>query len=420
MIKPKVQALFNFIDFLDENKKEYIEKYLPLCNELRALDNQKQALNPNDNYKDKLSYDKIQNQIAEKFPIIKENIYKPITDKLQELGIWLGDDGFSSIWNGNFSEISSLKENFSESDKAQIFIYKQKYLDFRAETNSNFLSLAYAFEALDTILKVLFDFFRDTNENEFKGFETNVTEVASVVELVKSLKENKGKGIQNFVIAEKMVSGDNYTEKGNKLPNIKNEVNINTKIYMGDQIQTGDISNNSGQIAVGKGNKTEVNSSNPLAKKTFPWEKVQLIVDIVALIFTVLQLLHTWQNKSDDDKKITGVWSMTSKVIEADLKKYIGLEIKWRLFLTEKDQRVKGTAEKIAVNNEELKFSDRTKMDLEGHIKDNVITLNYDEYGKQLTTTGILTVTINGNKFNGNFSQTASNSKGEIVGYKLE
>lgn len=30
MVPPRIQALFDFIDYLDKNKKVYIEKYIPL------------------------------------------------------------------------------------------------------------------------------------------------------------------------------------------------------------------------------------------------------------------------------------------------------------------------------------------------------------------------------------------------------
>ncbi|SFS88474.1 hypothetical protein [Sphingobacterium wenxiniae] len=182
MIPQKIQALFEFIDFLDKNKEHYIQKYIPLCNELTELDKQRSSLKPNKNYKDKLSYDFIQEEIKEKFIPITENIYKPITSKLQELGIWAGDEIYTSIWNNNISEISDFKRNFSEADIKQIFHYKQKYLNFRTETNSDFLCLSFVFSNLDEILKELFDFFKDTDENEFESFEPEIIECKSIEE----------------------------------------------------------------------------------------------------------------------------------------------------------------------------------------------------------------------------------------------
>ena len=40
MIPEKIKSIFKFIDFLDKNKEEYIQKYLQLCNELKKIKEQ--------------------------------------------------------------------------------------------------------------------------------------------------------------------------------------------------------------------------------------------------------------------------------------------------------------------------------------------------------------------------------------------
>lgn len=37
MIIKEIQNIFEFISFLDSNKKDYIGKYLPICEELKKL-----------------------------------------------------------------------------------------------------------------------------------------------------------------------------------------------------------------------------------------------------------------------------------------------------------------------------------------------------------------------------------------------
>ncbi|MBK8955282.1 MAG: hypothetical protein IPM34_06975 [Saprospiraceae bacterium] len=143
------------------------------------------------------------------------------------------------------------------------------------------------------------------------------------------------------------------------------------------------------------------------------YTKIGTIVGILALVITI------WQIFPNVDKKIDGEWIMVCKVREADLKKYVGLEIKWKLFITENNQLVKGTAEKIAINNQSLNYDLRTSMKIEGNIKHNIMTLNYIENGRQRQTSGIITATIKDKIFNGLFSQTASNTKGEITGIKV-
>src|SRR5205814_282039 len=92
-------------------------------------------LKPNENYIDKQQYDKIQNKITEKFQPITQNIYIPVLNKLRELEIWSGDEILTSIWNNNISAISDFKKDFTSDDVPQVASHKQKYLNFRTETD---------------------------------------------------------------------------------------------------------------------------------------------------------------------------------------------------------------------------------------------------------------------------------------------
>lgn len=283
MIPQKIQALFDFIDFLDLRKKEFIEKYIPLCNELRELDKQRSKLNPRENYKDKQSYKNIQKKIEEKFEPIIENIYKPITNKLRELGIWSGDEVYTSIWNNNISEIEDFKRNFIPEDIELVFHYKQKYLLFRSETNNDFLCLSFVFSNLDEIFKVLFDFFKDTDENEFDSFEAKTIELKDFGEIAKSLKENIGKNIKYSIPWETI-------NKEKQIPSIteKLETNHYNIINMRDKIEIGQISSNNGQINVGSDNKIKVDTNDELLKKSFSWQKWGVIIGAVLAIIAIL------------------------------------------------------------------------------------------------------------------------------------
>lgn len=283
MIPQKIQALFDFIDFLDLRKKEFIEKYIPLCNELRELDKQRSKLNPRENYKDKQSYENIQKKIEEKFEPITENIYKPITNKLRELGIWSGDEVYTSIWNNNISEIEDFKRNFIPEDIELVFHYKQKYLLFRSETNNDFLCLSFVFSNLDEIFKVLFDFFKDTDENDFDSFEAKTIELKDFGEIAKSLKENIGKNIKYSIPWETI-------NKEKQIPSIteKLETNHYNIINMRDKIEIGQISSNNGQINVGSDNKIKVDTNDELSKKSFSWQKWGVIIGTVLTIIAIL------------------------------------------------------------------------------------------------------------------------------------
>jgi hypothetical protein len=285
MIPQKIQALLDFIDYLDKNKKDYIEKYVPLCDELKALHNQREKINPKSNYTDKKEYDKIQTQITEKFKPITQNIYNPITSKLRELGIWSGDDTYSSIWNNNVSVIYDFKDNFKSEDVSQIMESKHKYLCFRQETKTDFLCLIFAFHNLDDILKELFDFFKDTNENEFVSFETKKIEVNSISEALKRFSERPTENIK-FTIPMQPSSNKTYEKEI-----ITNTTNIKNEIIMGNKFQVGDIPNNSGQVTIGNENKTSVHKKDDVTQKSFNWQKTGIIIATVLAIATIALMI---------------------------------------------------------------------------------------------------------------------------------
>ncbi|RYD57573.1 MAG: hypothetical protein EOP56_07270 [Sphingobacteriales bacterium] len=264
MISERIQSLFDFIDYLDARKTEYIDKYIPLCDELRDLDIQRSKLNPKGNYVDKQKYDNLQREITEKFRPITENIYFPILNKLKELKIWTGDAVFASIWNNNSSAIYDFKENFESEDIAEVIAYKQKYLSFRKETNSNFLCLQFVLSDLDQIYKELFDFFKDTTENEFESFETKTLKVNSIEDAVKNYMDNHEKTFRFSLRHKSLFEYQNvrqyYPELYTQSPTIKNEITMGNKIQFGNISGHGNILNSGNEaniqatITVNKGN----------------------------------------------------------------------------------------------------------------------------------------------------------------------
>jgi hypothetical protein len=187
------------------------------------------------------------------------------------LGIWTGDTTYSSIWNTNISAISDFKTNFTSEDVVQVMAYKKKYLTFRKETNSNFLCLQMIFDELDEVLKALFDFFKDTTENEFDSFEAKTIEVDSVEAAVKGFVENKGKNIKFSIPTKNFYNDNDKTDIQKYSTNIKNE------IFMGDKIEVGDISNNSGNIVIGK----DIRISESLNGKKESADKIEELIKLL-------------------------------------------------------------------------------------------------------------------------------------------
>jgi hypothetical protein len=284
MIPQKIQALFNFIDYLDNNKREYLE-IIPLCNELKDLCDQRFKLNPDRNYIDKQQHDIIQAQIDEKFPFIMSNIYTPITEKLRELEIWSGDNTYSTIWNNNISSIYDFKSNFKSEDVNRVIQYKKKYLCFRTETNTDFLCLSSVFRELDELFKELFDFFKDTNINEFENFETKTIKVNSIGEALNDFKSNMGRNVKYSLPVETLFNRSNNLEK------MTSSTNINNEVIIGDKIQVGNISNNKGQISLGKENTFKNNSADDLTRKSFHWQKWGIIITIALTIITIVIMI---------------------------------------------------------------------------------------------------------------------------------
>ncbi|MEO5775821.1 MAG: hypothetical protein ABIQ27_02890 [Flavobacterium sp.] len=271
MIPEKIQALFDFIDYLDQRKSEFIDKYLPLCDELSKLDIQRSKLKPKGNYIDKQNYDEIQKTINEKFQPITQNIYIPVLNRLKELKIWSGDDVYTSIWNNNISAIYEFRENFETEDIPKVIAYKQKYLRFRKDTNSNFLCLQFVFSNLDEIFKDLFDFFKDTTENEFESFETKIVEVNSIADAVKGFVDNKGKNVKYSIPKQSLFDYQNVKQYLPQPPNIKNE------IIMGHKIEVGDITGNSGQIIIGN----EIKIFDSLNGKKETADKISDLIELI-------------------------------------------------------------------------------------------------------------------------------------------
>ncbi|HLD52955.1 MAG TPA: hypothetical protein VJA82_06610 [Sediminibacterium sp.] len=271
MIPYKIQALFDFIDYLDVHKKVYIETYLPICDELTILATQRANLNPDKNYIEKRKYDNIQTQISEKFQPITDNISVPILNKLRELGIWCGENDYTSIWNGNISAVSELKKDFTDEDAAKVVSYKEKYLRFRIETNSNFLCLELVLHELDEILIELFDFFKDTDQNEFDDFKTKTIEVNNMEEAIKGFLENKGKNVQFSFPTEVFFK---QTSINAPQPSL---TTINYETIMGNKINVGNITNNSGQVIVGK----DVRVFDSFNDRSETIEKIALLIELI-------------------------------------------------------------------------------------------------------------------------------------------
>ena len=196
MINDRIKALFNFIEFLYSNTENF-KQYDEIINELYLLDIQRNNFRAKSNFTEKLKYDEIQTEIKDKFNIIQKNIIIPIKSKATELNVCNFENEPLFNFYGVETEIHNLKENFSNDDLAVINNYKNKYLEYRTKTKGEaFFSLGFFFSDLDKILKNFFDFFKESNENEFEAFETKIIQVNDISEAITIFN----KGHKKFII----------------------------------------------------------------------------------------------------------------------------------------------------------------------------------------------------------------------------
>lgn len=209
MITDKIKALFQFIEFLHSNIENF-KQFDNTINELFLLAKERKKVSPRLNFKDKLKYDKVQAEIKDKFKVIQDSIITQIQAKGTELNI-CDLNNPETLLNLNISEIRNLKENFSKDDIPEILKHKSKYLEFRTKTNCTYFQ-DFFFSYLDEILKVLFDFFKDSSENEFETFETKTIQVNGFCEVADQFQ--KGNKKVSFPIEDLLKpSNVQHTEK---------------------------------------------------------------------------------------------------------------------------------------------------------------------------------------------------------------
>lgn len=190
MITTKIKALFKFIEFLHSNIDNF-NNYNDLINELEFLEIEKEKLKPQNNYKDKLKFDVLQVEFETKFHTLTENTANYIKAKAKELDVCNFDNEPDYSFNGIETEIYKLKENFNIEDLPEILKYKNQYIEYRTSTHKTYLSLSFFFNGIDEISKNLFDYFKETEQNEFESFESKAINVNSIEDVIQILTNKK-------------------------------------------------------------------------------------------------------------------------------------------------------------------------------------------------------------------------------------
>ncbi len=226
MIPNKIKNLFVFVDFLHSNIANF-KQYDHIINSLQSLDVERGKLNPKDDFKSKIKYDKIQDEISDKFNILKHKIVTPIREQATRLKI-CDIDRTETVWNWNIQEVNQLKEDFTENDVKDIINIKKKYIEYRVKTNAQtYFSLSFFFTHLDEILKELFNFFKESNENEFEKFEVKYENASSIEHAVNLFKH----GYKNLNISMKSLNKTSNTPPVKQIHLTNNYNDTSKNIY---------------------------------------------------------------------------------------------------------------------------------------------------------------------------------------------
>lgn len=178
MITENIKNLFSFIDYLHSSIPYLLSKQ-NLIDETNELLEKRSSIKLNENYKSKIEYEKIQLEVSEKFEIVEAEIIFPLKHKIKELNV--AEINTPIINLTAYSDLFALQRNFDEEDLKLIFEAKQKYLDFRNETNFDYYLQFFFFE-LDRTLKEFYEFFKDDDFNEFSTLQTNIVTIESLDE----------------------------------------------------------------------------------------------------------------------------------------------------------------------------------------------------------------------------------------------
>jgi len=224
MITPKIKALFQFVEYLHSNIDNF-NLNNDLIKELEQLDEERQKVSSKKTYKDKLKFDEVQAAIETKYKILQGNTANLIKAKARELNVCNFENEPNYSFNGIETDIHQLKENFSKDDLPEIFKHKQLYIEYRTKTHKTFLSLAFFINELDKIAKSLFDYFKDTEQNEFEAFEIKAIPVNSIAEAIQGFKKGQTKFTlpTNFLFntsTSKALPPQPTTKQNNKLSDL--------------------------------------------------------------------------------------------------------------------------------------------------------------------------------------------------------
>jgi len=118
---------------------------------------------------------------------------------------------------------------------------------------------------------------------------------------------------------------------------------------------------------------------------------------------------------TDEERDVSGEWTLTSHVTEATHKEFEALELAYRVELKVDGGRVTGEGHKIAENGKPLSGRQRTPIALDGEREGDRLMLKFTERGARRTSGGTFFLRIEDEVLTGTFASGAAGSTGRVT-----
>ena len=111
---------------------------------------------------------------------------------------------------------------------------------------------------------------------------------------------------------------------------------------------------------------------------------------------------------------LTGWWQLTTRITDSRMERYEGLELGFRVHLSQDGGRITGEGTKWSEAGARLSGGRRTPIRLEGELDGDTLVLSFDEQGSRRASGGVLRFRreAGGRAFGGGFSSDAAGSRG--------
>ncbi|MBK6354270.1 MAG: hypothetical protein IPO72_01895 [Saprospiraceae bacterium] len=138
---------------------------------------------------------------------------------------------------------------------------------------------------------------------------------------------------------------------------------------------------------------------------------------VFILLISIGSLFSTYRLLSSINLvDVNGIWILKINVQSSSYLPFKGMDIGYKIFLSQSDNIITGNGEKYMENGNEIPFTQHVQIEFVGKVEGKKLFIQFKEYGKKRTSLGSIELNfISKNLFEGNFTSTAANSKGKTT-----